>query len=495
MSMRYNPIVVVGAGIGGLSAAIHLAVHGERVLVLEQNPQVGGKMSEVQAQGFRFDTGPSVVTMRHVFEELFLGAGRRLDDYLTLMPVDPLTRYFYPDGHRLDASRSLPEFLHQIGSLEPGDMEGYLSFLNYAARIHRITSDVFVYGPPPWLASFARVSPLDYPKIDPFRTMDRAIRAYVKSPHLRQLLGRFSTYVGASPYLAPATLNLIAYVEMAGGIWYPRGGIYAIARAYERLARELGVDIRTGMRVSQIYVSGGRATGVVVGEEFFPASAVLANVDVATVYDKMLPHEPALQRMGRRLQRREPSCSGFVLLLGVDGTHPELAHHNIFFNRDYRAEFEDIFARGIPPHDPTVYLAITSKSDPEHAPPGKENWFVLVNVPATKPGWDWEKQARAYREVVLDRLSWYGYEIRPRVEYEKILTPVDLERLSGAYRGALYGASSNNRLAAFRRPHNRSRQVRSLYFSGGTTHPGGGVPMVTLSGKVAAQMILEDFKK
>ncbi len=492
--MKENQIVIVGAGIGGLSAAIRLAARGKRVLVFEQNAQVGGKMSEVHAQGFRFDTGPSVITMRHVFEELFHVAGRRLSDYLTLLPVDPQTRYFYPDGLRLDASRGLPEFLGQIGILEPGDVEGYLSFLIYASRIQRLTSDVFVSGPPPSLASFARVSPLDYFKIDPFRTMDKAIRTYVKSPHLRQLLGRFATYVGASPYLAPATLNLIAYVEMAGGVWYPQGGIYAIARAYERLARELGVEIHTGARVSQIYVTGGRTTGVMAGGEFVPASAVIANVDVATVYDKLLPHEPALQRTARRLKKCELSCSGFVLLLGVNGTHPELAHHNIFFSRNYKAEFEEIFSYGVPPRDPTVYLAITAKTDPEHAPAGKENWFVLVNVPAIEPSWDWRKRAQSYRDLVLDKLAWYGYDVRPCVEYEKILTPVDLERLSGAYRGALYGASSNKRLAAFRRPHNRSRQVDGLYFAGGTTHPGGGVPMVTLSGKVAAQMILEDKK-
>ena len=491
--MRTEPVLVIGGGIGGLSAAIHLAARGQRVRVLEQNPRVGGKMSEIRADGFRFDTGPSVLTLRHVFEDLFASTGRRLEDYLTLVPLEPLTRYFYPDGSRLDASRDLPAFLEAINALEPRDIEGYLAFLRYAARIYRITSEAFIYGPPPGLHSFTKVSPLDYLKADPFRSMDAGIRAYVRSPYLRQLLGRFATYVGASPYLAPATLNVIAHVELSGGIWYPRGGIYAVARAYERLARELGVEIRTGTAVSRITLADGHVKGVLAEGEFIPASHIIANVDVSTVHGTLLAHVPGLRWVARRLGKRGLSCSGFVLLLGVDGTYPELAHHNIFFSSDYRAEFNELFAQGLPPHDPTIYVAITSKSDPGHAPTGKENWFVLVNVPADNPNWDWGTRAEAYRELVLDRLARYGYDLHQRLAYTRTLTPLDIESRTGAQRGALYGTSSNRRMAAFLRPHNRARDPRGLYFAGGTTHPGGGVPMVTLSGKLAAQMVLEDL--
>jgi phytoene desaturase len=492
--MPNDPILIIGGGIGGLSAAIHLAARGQRVLVLEQNPQVGGKMSEIRAEGFRFDTGPSVLTMRHVFEELFASAGRRLEDYLNLLPIDPLTRYFYPDGVRLDASRDLPAFLSQIYALEPRDVEGYLAFLHYAARIHRITSRVFIYGPPPGLSSFTKVSPLDYLKADPLRSMYAGISAHVHDPHLRQLLGRFSTYVGASPYLAPATLNVIAHVELAGGVWYPRGGIYTVARAYERLARELGVEIRTGTAVSRITLANGRVTGALANGEHIPTSTVIANPDVTSVYGKLLAHEPDQLHKAQIIGKRERSGSGFILLLGVDGEHPELTHHNIFFSEDYRAEFDDLFSRGQPSRDPTVYVAITSKSDPEHAPRGKENWFVLVNVPANNPNWDWHTQAETYRELVLDKLAGYGYELRPRLAYARALTPLDIENRTGAYRGALYGASANKRLAAFMRPPNRARSPHGLYFAGGTTHPGGGVPMVTLSGKVASEMVLEDLR-
>jgi phytoene desaturase len=493
MARDRRNVIVVGAGIGGLSAAIRLAAAGCRVQLLEQGDAVGGKMSQFERDGFRWDTGPSVITMRHVFEQLFAAAGRNLDDYLTLLPVDPLTRYFYPDGTRIDATRDLPRMAEQIAAIDERDVEGYLDFLEYAARLHRITGPVFVYNRPPTVRTFLGVPPTDMVRVDPWLTMDQAIRRRVHSPQLRQLLGRFATYVGASPYQAPATLSVIAHVELTGGVWYPQGGIYQIAASMERLALELGVEVQHRTPVEQITLAHGRATGVVVaGGRSLAADAVIANVDVTTVYEHLLPPDLAPARRAA-LRARETSCSGYVLLLGVEGTHPQLAHHNIFFNRDYRREFTDIFARGLPPSEPTLYVAITSKNDASHAPPGHENWFVLVNAPPLGAAFDWKTQEAAYRTHVLETLARYGLDIRTRIRSEQRLTPADIQRLTGAWRGALYGISSNQALNAFRRPHNRCPDVKQLYFAGGTTHPGGGVPMVTLSGKVAAELALAEL--
>jgi phytoene desaturase len=527
-------ILIIGAGIGGLSAAIHLAAGGHRVTVLEQNEHVGGKMAEVTAEGFRWDTGPSVITMRHVFEDLFASAGRRLEDYLTLLPVEPTTRYFYPDGSTLDATTDLQVMLERVRAFAgEHDARGYQRYLDYARRIHDITAEVFIYSDPPTLRRLVRTPLRDMPAVDPLRTMDASIRGFVRSPKLRQLLGRFATYVGASPYLAPATLKVIAHVELNGGVWYPHGGVYVIARTLERLARDLGVEIVTGCRVEQIVVEDSRVSGVKanltphaplrqpsvaatkvarvergslesenvsVGAQraaptatYFAADAVIANVDVATVYEKLLPRHAVSSRRLKRLLNTAPSCSGFILLLGVEGTHQQLAHHNIFFAESYRREFDDIFDRGIPPDAPTIYVAITSKTDPSHAPEGCENWFVLVNAPPLGAAFDWTAQARAYRAKVLARLAKFGFDVRDKIRVECMLTPLDLERLTGARHGALYGASSNDCFNALRRPHNRAPDVRGLYFAGGTTHPGGGVPMVTLSGKVAAKMVMEDL--
>ncbi len=491
--MAEKDIIIVGGGIGGLSAAIHLAAAGRHVTLLEQNASVGGKMGEIREAGFRWDIGPSVITMRHVFEDLFTAAGRQMEDYLALLPVDPLTRSFYGDGTILDVTRDLPRMVEQIERLDERDIEGYLSFLAYTARLHRITGPTFIYNQPPSLRSVTQVSPLDALRIDGLRTMNQAIQHFVHSPHLRQLLGRFATYVGASPYRAPATLNVIAHVELNGGVWYPRGGVIEIARALSRLASELGVDIRTGCRVRSIDVQAGKVSAVTMEDgSTLPAQAVIANVDVATAYQQLLPSTAATRRRASRLMELEASCSGFVLLLGVEGTHPELAHHNIFFSSNYPREFDNIFRQGIPPDAPTVYLTITSKEDPDHAPVGCENWFVLTNAPPLGPNWDWSSNASAYRDRVLEQLATFGFDIRAQIRAEQVITPLDLERVTGARRGALYGTSSNSRFAAFRRPHNRAADIQGLYFAGGTAHPGGGVPMVVLSGRTAARLLLQD---
>ncbi len=518
-----NNILIIGAGIGGLSTAIRLAAAGQRVTIYEKNAQVGGKMGQMEADGFRWDIGPSVITMRHVFEEMFAAAGRRLTDYLTLEPVEPLTRYFYPNGTVLDATQNVDQMLSQIRDIEPRDVAGYRAYLRYAEQIHRISGPVFIYDRPPNWRSFLRVPFWDWFKIDGLRTMQAAIEAHVRSPELRQLLGRFATYVGGSPYLAPATLNVIGHVELSGGVWYPRGGIYQIAEAMAALARELGVTIHTNCGVQEIVVENGRFHQLILESgETVRGTAVVSNLDVTTTNQHLLKRFNAQAQRRRGLGRWvskltspqqastgenpinnspftihnsqfDSSCSGFILLLGVNKQFPSLAHHNILFSPDYAAEFKAVFEAGKPPGDPTIYIAITSKTDPDHAPAGGENWFVLVNAPPLGSGYDWRAEKQRYRDLVLQKIADFGFDVRSHIVTERVLTPHDLAKHSGAWRGALYGASPNSRWAAFKRPHNRS-DISGLYFVGGTTHPGGGVPMVTLSGKVAAELVLEDLR-
>jgi phytoene desaturase len=498
--MQNPDVIVIGAGVGGLSAAIRLAVASRRVLVLERGAVVGGKMFEVREAGFRWDTGPSVITMRPVIADLFNAAGRRLEDYLRLEPIDPLTRYFFPGGGRIDLRRDLPLTLDQIPS---PDVSGYLSYLAEAAYLDRVTSPVFTYGPPPSPASLLRIPPLDALRVGwlALQTMDRRIRRHVRSRELRQIFGRYATYVGSSPFQAPSVLSVIANVELAQGVYYPRGGVYAIARALERLANELGVEIRCGAEATKIscgQTGNGRTTvtGVELANgESITARAIIANLDVSTVYDTLLaPSQSAPNRLPASLKASAAdSCSAFVLLLGVEGQHPDLIHHNILFSSDYRREFEQIFRDGQPPDDPTIYIAITSRTDPEHAPAGCENWFVQVNVSAADGRYDWRANETAYRERVLACLRDRGFDIGGRLRVVQSVTPIEIEAMNGARRGALYGASMNGILSPFLRPANRARGVDGLYFAGGTTHPGGGVPMVMLSGKLAAGMLMEDF--
>lgn len=487
-------VLVLGAGIGGLTAAIYSALNGRQVLVVEKNRRVGGKMHEYNHAGFRWDTGPSVITMRPVLENLFIDAGRKLEDYLYLQPLKPLTRYFYADKTVLDASSDLSIMLPQIAKLDAQDVEGYLQFLAYVSRLHRITGPVFIYDPPPTPASFLKVSPLDYMKIDPFRNMQQAINGYIRSPHIRQLLGRYATYVGANPYQAPATLNVIAHVELNQGVFYPQGGVYQIAMALKQLASELGVRIETEKTISQILVKEGKVIGAedILGNQFL-APVVIANIDYGMVHQQLLPADTAQTKLKNRLSTDNLSCSGYIMLLGIRGTHPQLVHHNIFFSGDSEREFQQIFMDHTPADEPTIYLAITAKTDPDHAPPGHENWFILVNAPPANQKTNWQVYTQHYRQTILAQLARYGFDIEKQICHEKIITPIDLEKQSGAWRGALYGFSSNTRMAAFKRPHNRDPHIQGLYYCGGTTHPGGGVPMVILSGRNAARMASSDF--
>lgn len=487
-------VIIIGAGVGGLTTAIRLAHAGYVVTVLEKNPRVGGKMYELIEAGFRWDTGPSVITMRHVFEDLFKTVGRNLDDYITFLPVDPLTRYFYPDGIIFNASRDWSTMAGEISKIEERDIEGYLRYLAYAAQIHRITGPVFIYDKPPTPASFTKVPIQDWLKADPFRTMNGAINWFVKSDKMRQLLGRFATYVGGSPYVAPATLNVIAHVELTGGVWYPQDGIYSIAQALEKLATELGVTIKTDCSVEQINIQNNQATGVTLDSgQIMDADIIVSNVDVTTTAKYLLPDGTPSTSNLQKMESADFSCSGFVMMLGVEDNYPQLAHHNIFFSSDYKHEFKQIFDDEVMPDDPTIYLCITSKTDPQHAPDNHENWFILVNAPALSDKYDWQKNQQVYRDKILNILATkYDLDIHDKIKVEKHLAPADLQQMSGGWRGALYGPSPNNRFAAFKRPHNRSQDVKGLYYVGGTTHPGGGVPMVMLSGEVTADMIIED---
>lgn len=484
-------ITVIGAGLGGLSAAIALAARGRKVTVLEQLDRPGGKMGELTQAGFRWDTGPSVITMRDVFERLFALADRRLEDYVDLVPLHPVTRYFWRDGLVFDAVLSEAEMRKQIGAFSPPDAENYSQFMRYAAKLFDTVKEPFLYSRKPGLRDLTRLPLRDALKIDALRTMAQSTSATFRDKRLVQLFNRFATYNGSSPYKVPATLNTIAHVELAAGAFYPRGGVYQIAKAYEKLTRELGVDIRYNTPVRRITTKRGRVTGVeiggnTVGEISLSADAVVCNADYTHARVRLLDAGGG--------DKLEPSCSGFVLMLGVRGTSSRLAHHNIFFCDDYPREFNDIFARKVAAEDPTLYVCITSKTDPAHAPPGCENWFVLVNAPYLSAAYDWQLHAAEYAALIKRMLARQAGLDPRQIVVEKILTPADLQQRYGGNRGAIYGFSSNSMSAAFQRPDNRDRKLRGLYYASGSAHPGGGVPLVTLSGMAAAGCVLDDLK-
>ena len=491
---------VIGAGLGGLAAAIRLASAGREVTVFEARDAVGGKAGQMQLEAggrmWRFDTGPSLFTMREVFEDLFKAAGRRMSDYLGVVPLDSITRYWFADGSRVESWADTEKFDASMEAAGAATAKELAAFRRYSRRIwentHRVFLEKSLHEPAAMLkdGEFRR-GLLKMGLIDPLRRMGAAQKRMFTDERARQFFNRFATYNGSNPYRAPATFNLIAHVEHELGAWAVRGGIFAIPTALAKLARELGVRIRLGERVDAVLTDPRtRAVRALrIGDEEAEFDEVVCNADVTTVYRDLLnePDAPA----ARRYRRMEGSSSALVFFWGMNGVRDDMGIHNIFFSGEGRREFAEIFDEGRCPSDPTVYVNITSKVDAGDAPEGCENWFVLVNAPPDA-GQDWEAETRRVRKAVLRRLSAaLGGDAAGDIAAEAVLTPPMIAAETSSYRGSLYGIASNSRRAAFLRHPNRSRRFRGLYFAGGSAHPGGGMPLVLLSGKIAAELALK----
>lgn len=484
-------IVIIGAGLGGLSAAALLAGRGHQVTVIEKNSTAGGKMSRRQTNGYYFDTGPSLLTMPFVLEALFERCDASLQDHLSLDPLNPLCRYFYPDGTVFNSYRDQQAALEEIRSVAPADAAPYRSFMEYAAGLYHKTADAFLFNPLHGLQDLRGLKWKNLTGIDAFSSVSRRVDQYFESPYLRQFFKRFTTYNGSSPYQAPATLNVIPHVEINQGGYYVRGGMYRIAEAIQSLAEKQGATFSFNTEITRIDTEDRGVRGVRTHfGEHIPADLVVANSDVQVTLETLLgTHALHPFRFFRR-KASEPSSSGFVLLLGVERKYPGLAHHNIFFSGDYRQEFARIFEDGHFPDDPTIYVANTSESDPSHAPAGCSNLFVLVNAPYLNGKIDWEQQKKRCRDLIIRKLERQGLQhLEKHIAFEEIMTPLHFRERYHAYRGSIYGTSSNSRLAAFVRPGNKSRAIDGLYFVGGSAHPGGGIPLVLLSSFHADELI------
>ncbi len=470
-------VVVVGAGVGGLAAAIRLAFAGHAVTVLEQSAEAGGKAGRWESSGFAFDTGPSLLTMPRVFEELFAETGAGLD--VELMRVEPVTRYRFADGSTVSLSADLPTTVEALEAWSPGSGADWARFMRTCAAMWR-ASVPFLTGPPPWpprrpAPGAPPPDPRDFLRVRPWHTLRTLARAHARDPRLRMIIERFATYAGADPRRAPAALAVAGWVEHAFGAWHVRGGLHRLVEALSRRLAALGGSLRFDSRVDAVLVdSRGRVRGVGTAEGQVPANAVVWNGD-ALVLDRLLgrPSQPLPER----------SLSGFALMLGLSGQTDGLVHHAITFPAGYDAEFDDVFVARRPVRDPTLYVSATCATDPSSSPAGSENWFVLVNAPAGAPSSS-EASVDAYEQSLIDRLG-----VRSRIVVSGRRTPADLERQTGAVGGAIYGAAPHGRLGTLGRPGPVVRGVGGLYRCGGTAHPGGGLPLVALGGKIVADLI------
>ncbi len=474
-------IAIIGGGLGGLSVSLRLRARGHGVTVFEAGPTFGGKMNRWESQGFVFDTGPSLITMPWVFEDLYRAAGSRMEEHVELLPLHPLSEYVYPDGTRFTYTSQLPEWLDTVRQIEPRDVSGFLRFQELGARLFEVSKRTFLKRAPSERPGLEDLRALKYmPLRWGWGNYHSAVMAHFRSPYLQQLYDRYPTYVGSSPYRSPATLALIPYLEYTFGGFAVRGGLYAIAQSLIHLCERNGVTLCPNSCVERIETEASVATALLLANGTrHTFDAVVMNGDSASL--------PAL--LGRKPKPDARSMSGFVMLVAAKRSLPRIAQHTIFFSADYAREFSEIFDQQRFPSDPTVYVNAASRADRKLVPGEGETLFIMANAPAVGSSWTDLDTATA-REAVMKRLKQGGFpDFESSIVVEDKWTPRRIENRYLMPGGAIYGTDSHGWRNAFFRPRNRDSEIKNLFRVGGSTHPGGGTPTVLLSAEITCRLI------
>ncbi len=499
---------VIGSGLAGLASACTLAARGHKVTVFEKNSWLGGKAAQLQEDGFRFDMGPTILIQPSVLRKIFAEAGRDLDDYIDMVRLDPQWRCFFENGATIDLVDDESTMAATLEARWPGMGTGYKRLMQLSADLHEISNKFFFWKSVGSMKDTFEVKGAfdikvlkDVMRMRLGKTVAGTIREFISEPETAQMLDHMVQYVGSSPDASPAILTAIGHMQMQEGIWYPMGGTRAVPEAMVKLARELGVEFHTDADVKRIVTTGvyaeKRASGIeLTTGETFPFDAVLSNADAVRTHRELLEGSHA-HRQFDGARKYEPACSGVVLYLGLKQRYEHLAHHDFVFSRDPHEEFHAIYDLGIPAPDPTCYLACTAASDPASAPPGGEAMYVLVHTPYLRPGQDWTQMFPGYRQVILDKLKRTAgcADIEDRIVFERALTPQDIHDRYRVLNGAIYGISSHGVFQGAFKPANRSRELKGLYLAGGAAHPGPGMPMVMMSGWIAADALDADARK
>lgn len=481
--MNTKTALIIGAGIGGLATSIRLAIKGYQVKVFEANSYAGGKLTAFEKKGYRFDAGPSLFTMPHYIDELFKLAGKNPKDHFNYQKMETACHYFWEDGTTFKAHAETEKFASEASKNFDVSKSVVLNKLKHAQFLYQKTGKIFMekslHKTSTWFSKEVADALLHLPKYDLYKTMHEA-NAMLKNPKLTQLFDRYATYNGSSPYLAPGILNVIPHLEHGIGTFLPHGGMHAITTSLVQLAKDLGVEFNFNSPVEKLETNNGKVTGAIINGEVKTADLYVTNMDVVPTYRKLIPQEKAPEKT----LKQERSSSALIFYWGIKKDFPQLDLHNILFSENYKAEFDHLFQQKTLYHDPTVYINITSKYEVNDAPKGCENWFVMINSPANV-GQDWDNMIPIAREHIIQKINKVlKTDITPLVEVEEILEPRTIESKSSSYQGALYGAASNNKFAAFLRHPNFNRKLKNLFHVGGSVHPGGGIPLCLLSAKI-----------
>ncbi|WP_223700732.1 phytoene desaturase family protein [Sutcliffiella deserti] len=485
-------VIVIGGGLGGLAAAISLAAKGFKVTILEKNSHLGGKLMAVQLGETYFDFGPNTITMPDVFREVIALSGENPDEYLTFIKLHSHTRNVSSDGTKFDFSTDREIMLEQLSRLDPTGAKNYHAYLTKVTELYKLGQTHFFrrtftstkdYLSPSLGASFSKVKPLT--------SLHQFNRRYFTNPFVIQALDRYATYIGSSPYISPATFALISYLELVDGVYYAKGGNWKIAEAFEKIARKLGVEIRTDCAVTKIVVKNKQAVSVeVADEEIYYADIFVMNADLLAAYPDLVHEKDRSHFSNQKAASYEPSISALVILAGLQERNEQLLHHSVYFSTNYHKEFIELMKDRKYASNPTIYLSNSSVTELDKGPHG-DNLFILVNAPAVTSSADNSIFIEEYKKQIYTTLESHGLSINANLKVEKIITPQDIQSKFGAFKGSLYGAASNRKRDAFFRPRNKARDIGNLYFVGGSTHPGGGSPMVTLSGINVANTIAQ----
>lgn len=491
-------IIIIGAGIGGMSAAARLAKAGHEVTIYENSDRSGGKCRTEWFGDYAFDTGPSLLTLPAVYRDLFLKTGKRIEHVLNIKPVDPAFNYHFSDGSSvLFPNLSNPNTYNEIEkSYGLVASNQWKELISRAERMWEVSREPFIESELNSIFSLLKRKNLlrDIKEIAPFTSLRKLSEKLKLDPHLQMIVDRYATYTGSDPRSAPAVLLTIAFVESTFGAWHIEGGVGQLSTALEQRCSDLGVKFKFNTLVSQILVNNNHATGIKTSDgKEFKADLVVANSDAEYIYNKLLANNVNAARSERRkLKFATKSLSGFSLLLGLDnskGKAVPIDHHNVYFPNNYDAEFDDVFTKQIPVQDPTIYIC--APKDP-HMTKGenKEAWFVLVNAPRHQVdgGWDWRQGGAEYGQKIIKKLDALGLNVSSRLDFMKYRTPADLENYAMAPGGSIYGSSSNSAASAFLRTKNRSK-IKGLFCVGGSSHPGGGLPLVGISAEIVANAI------
>jgi diapolycopene oxygenase len=495
MAGKWNKkVAVVGAGLGGIAAALSLATEGFEVELFEKNERIGGKLNLLEKEGYSFDLGPSILILPQYFRSLFERAGKKMEDYVEILELSPQWRSFFEDGTQIDLDGDISKLEKELARFRQEDVRGFFRFLDYSRELYNFSKEIYFDEGADTVWEMLRLKgPLKLiRKTDIPWSVSQGVSRYIKEPHWKTMLDFFIKYVGSSSYDAPAVLNLMLYSQVGFGAWYVQGGMYNLARGFERLLRELGVQIHLGEEVVRLVRHGDEVRSLLLqdGREVL-ADIFVSNMEVLPAYEKLLEEDRSFLK---KLEKFEPACSGLVIHLGVDREYPQLAHHNFFFSGDQKKHFESVFHHKELPHDPTIYLVAPTRTDKTIAPEGHEIIKALPHIPYLQNPPFTPDDYEALKERVLDKLERMGLtDLRQHIVFEDVLTPDDIQRMYYSNKGSIYGVVADRKKNLGLKARKKSNRYRNLYFVGGSVNPGGGMPMVLLSGQQVRDRILKDL--